>query len=327
MRCWRVVESKQARAQRLAADAGEKFRGEVVAAFGRQVEVQVEGGTRIACGARGRKMEAVCGDQVTGHIVARGQGIIEALDERRTVLFRRDAMREKVIAANVSQLAYVVAGDPPFSDDLLSRCLVAAEAAGIDSLIALNKCDLGGPTRTARTLLEPFAAIGCKVVEVVATPLNDRDDRHEDGVDALRRCLAGHITLLIGQSGMGKSTLINALVPDAQAVTGEISRALSAGRHTTTSSRLYRLERDTALNDSPGLQAFGLAHVPVDRLAYAFPEFRTGLGHCRFDDCTHQREPGCAILALVTAGRIDPRRMQAYTRIVDENRHAAQRFR
>ncbi len=286
-------------------------------------------------------MEAVCGDRVSVRQVAPGQGLIEAVDTRASVLFRRDAMREKVIAANVTQLVYVLAGDPPFSDELLSRCLVAAEAAGIVSLVALNKCDLGEPSQRARAQLAPFRAIGCTVLELTAKPGRAGEamatlatvpaaacaDAQPPSVDALRERLTGHTSLLIGQSGMGKSTLINALVPGANAVTGEISRALSAGKHTTTSSRMYRLAPDSALIDSPGLQAFGLAQVPIDQLAYCFVEFRPALGHCRFDDCTHRHEPGCAVRALVDGGRIDARRLQIYARIVEENAYAARQSR
>jgi ribosome biogenesis GTPase len=294
--------------------------GRVVAAFGRKVEVQVEAtGERVKCAAHGRRMEAVCGDRVSISRAAQGhdasQGMIESIAPRSSVLFRRDAMREKVIAANATLVAYVVAGEPPFSDELLSRCLIAASAAGIEALIVLNKTDLDGATARARGQLAPFTALGYPVLEVAAT--------HD--VEALRARLAGHESLLIGQSGMGKSTLVNALVPDAGARTGEISTALDAGRHTTTASRLYALYPAGSVIDSPGLQAFGLAHVPTDRLAAAFPEFAPLIAACRFADCRHQTEPGCAVRAACQRGAIDPRRMQIFDTLLAEGEYTARR--
>jgi ribosome biogenesis GTPase / thiamine phosphate phosphatase len=307
-----------------AARIGVAGQGEVVAAFGRQVEVLNEAsGERVTCVGRGKRMDAVCGDHVrfsrTGADAT--QGVIDSVLARTSVLFRRDAMREKVIAANVTQLVYVVAGEPPFSDELLSRCLAVAEAETIEAVIALNKCDLATARDRARAQLAPYVALGYPVVEIAAKPRS----AEAQNVDPLRARLAGHRTLLIGQSGMGKSSLINALVPGARAQTGELSQALSAGRHTTTYSRLYRLPDQSALIDSPGLQAFGLAQVPLDRLAWCFREFRPLLGQCRFADCTHAHEPDCAIRLAVTAGGIEARRLEIYLRVAGENQHASRR--
>jgi ribosome biogenesis GTPase len=304
----------------VAAPAIAVQHGRVVAMFGRKVEVRVEAtGERVKCAAHGRRMEAVCGDRVSISRAAEGhdasQGMIESIDDRSSVLFRRDAMREKVIAANVTLVAYVVAGEPPFSDELLSRCLIAASAAGIEALIVLNKTDLSGSTAQARRQLAPFAALGYPVQEVAA----------QQDVEGLRARLAGHESLLIGQSGMGKSTLVNALVPDAGARTGEISSALDAGRHTTTASRLYALQPSGSVIDSPGLQAFGLAHVPTDRLAAAFPEFAPLIASCRFANCRHQTEPGCAVREACNRGAIDPRRMRIFDTLLEEGEYTARR--
>ena len=306
--------------QRVPAPAAAVQHGRVVAAFGRKVEVLVDGsGERVKCAAHGRRMEAVCGDRVEISRAAEGhdasQGMIESIDNRSSILFRRDAMREKVIAANVTLVAYVVAGEPQFSDELLSRCLIAANAAGIDALIVLNKTDLAASTAVARAQLAPFVALGYPVVDVAA--------KHD--VAALRARLAGHESLLIGQSGMGKSTRVNALVPAAGARTGEISSALDAGRHTTTASRLYALDPQATVIDSPGLQAFGLAHVPTDRLAAAFPEFAPLIGSCRFANCRHQSEPGCAVRAAFARGAVDPRRMRIFDTLLEEGEYTARR--
>ncbi len=311
----RGSKKRDVRAAQPAKPAVPVQHGRVVAAFGRKVEVLVEAtGERVKCAAHGRRMEAVCGDRVDISRAAEGhdasQGMIESIDVRSSVLFRRDAMREKVIAANVTLVAYVVAGEPPFSDELLSRCLIAANAAGIEALIVLNKTDLPDATAVARNQLAPFTALGYPVQEVAA----------KQDVEALRARLAGHDALLIGQSGMGKSTLVNGLVPDAGARTGEISSALDAGRHTTTASRLYALQPSGTVIDSPGLQAFGLAHVPTDRLAAAFPEFAPLINACRFANCRHQSEPGCAV-----RGAVDPRRMRIYDTLLEEGESSARR--
>jgi ribosome biogenesis GTPase len=260
---------------------------------------------------RGKKSPFAVGDevelspdgQITGHAV------------RRSLLYRSDAYREKLIAANATQLLLVVATDPSFSDMLLSRALVAAEHQGLSTTIVLNKSDLTAALPGARKLLAPFVALGCRVVELSAK------------LDAspLLPLLAGESSVLVGQSGMGKSTLTNALVPGATAPTRELSTALDSGKHTTTYARLYKLPSDTCpggtLIDSPGLQEFGLKHLTPQEIEYGFAEFRPFLGQCRFRDCQHDAEPGCAIKDAVTAGTIHPRRLDHFHQFISENRH------
>jgi len=284
----------------------------VVATFGRHVEVMPDAGdTAIGCVVRGRRLEPVCGDRVRLALPAEGrdaaQGVIESIEPRRNLMFRRDAFREKLLASNLDAVLCVVALQPAFSEDLVSRCLIAAEAAGLDMAIALNKIDLPGED-AARGRLAPFTALGYPVIGVSA----------REGAGHLLERLAGRRTLLIGQSGMGKSTLINALVPQARAATGDISIALDSGRHTTTSSRLYALPAGGDLLDSPGLQAFGLAHLDRRQLASAFREFRALMGQCRFGDCAHRSEPDCAVLAAVARGDVHPTRLQTWHRLLDE---------
>ncbi|MBI3222543.1 MAG: ribosome small subunit-dependent GTPase A [Nitrosomonadales bacterium] len=285
--------------------------GQVVAAFGRQYLVQLADGNIIACLTRGKKSEVVCGDEVqvrhTGDAASPSgspQGVIERIAPRRTLLHRSDAFREKLIAANVTQIVVVVAAEPSFSDELLARCLVAAYDQQLQVLIVLNKCELP-EAAAARQRLITYSHIGYRVLELSA-----RQD-----VSALRPLLADHTSVLVGQSGMGKSTLINALLPDAQAATREISAALDSGKHTTTHARLYRLNATSSLIDCPGVQAFGLHHLSFGRIEQGFIEFTPYLGQCRFHDCHHSHEPGCALRAAVMTGHIDARRLALFQQI------------
>ncbi|MDR2837345.1 MAG: ribosome small subunit-dependent GTPase A [Azonexus sp.] len=297
------------------------MQGRIIAAHGRQYLVELADGSRLPCFPRGKKSEVACGDTVEIQPTAADQGVIEAIAPRRSLLYRSNAIRQKLIAANVDLLIVVVATEPAFSDELVTRALVAAESAGIETLIILNKSDLSERLAAARERLAVFAQLGYRLLELSAlpplpNPSPSRGEGRAQGAEALRPALQGKTSVLVGQSGMGKSTLINALVPEARAATREISLALDSGKHTTTHASLYRLDAESALIDSPGLQEFGLSHLARDEIEAAFPEFRPFLGQCRFRDCRHDREPDCALTAALKAGRIDPRRFAAYGRIV-----------
>ena len=231
--------------------------------------------------------------------------MIERIAPRRSLLHRSDAYREKFIAANVTQIIVVVAAEPWFSDELLARCLVAAYDQKLDVLIVLNKCDLLDLAAAARKRLAAYTAIGYRVLELSA--LQD--------ISQLRPLLGNHTSVLVGQSGMGKSTLINALLPEAQAATREISSALDSGKHTTTHARLYRIDENSSLIDCPGVQAFGLHHLSFGAIEQGFVEFENYLSQCRFHDCHHGHEPGCALHAAVAAGKIDARRLELFQQI------------
>lgn len=281
-----------------------------MAAHGRHYLVEVDGEGFVPCLPRGKKSTLACGDRVSVAMTSPGQGVIEAVDPRSTLFYRSAAHRAKLLAANATQVAVIVAGEPSFSDELIARVLAAAAHQGMRGFIVLNKVDLAAPAAAARARLEPFRAAGYGVLETAA------GSGTHAGMVALATALRGACTVLIGQSGMGKSTLVNALVPGAGAATREISRFLDSGRHTTTSSRLYAVE-DGTLIDCPGMQEFGLAHLSAREIERAFPEVHPHLGHCRFRDCAHRSEPGCAVRDAAARGAIHPRRLELLYRILD----------
>lgn len=282
-------------------------KGTIVAAHGRQYRVELANGETLLCFPRGKKSEAACGDHVT--LRQNGdQGVIESIEPRRSLLFRSNAFKEKLIAANVTQLLIVVATEPSFSDELVTRCLTAAESQDMQALIVLNKSDLADRIPAARASLAQFERLGYRILELSARA----------GGDALRSLLSHQTSVLVGQSGMGKSTLTNALIPGANAPTREISESLDSGKHTTTHATLYRLDADSALIDSPGLQEFGLGHLSAGEIEHAFLELRPLLGQCRFRNCRHDREPDCAVQEAVRSGQMNPRRYAVFRALCAE---------
>ena len=286
--------------------------GTVIAAHGRHYLVQTHD-IRLECVTRGKKSDVAVGDIVKLKQTSPNQGVIESIGERKTLLYRSDQYKSKLLAANVTQLCIVVATEPGFSDDLVSRALVAAEAAGISVRIILNKIDVIELLPRMRERIALYANLGYPVHEVSAQSLP------EQTCAMLKPLLKGQSTILIGQSGMGKSSLINLLVPDAELATREISAALDSGKHTTTFTRLFALDEESAIIDSPGFQEFGLYHLTEGMLERGFREFAPHLGNCRFYNCHHLNEPGCAILTAVEAGKISPMRHALYQQLVHES--------
>lgn len=288
----------------------------VVAAHGRHVIVETPEGRRVMCHPRGKGRrkdgEPVVGDLVRWQASGDG-GVIEHLEARRNLLFRQDEWRTKAFAANLDQLLVLVAPDPMFSESQLARALIAATAADIPALIGLNKTDLPA-IATARQRLAPYAAMGVEVVEMAlkADPAGSSA--------RLAGLLAGRVTLVLGPSGMGKSTLINLLVPSAAAQVGEISLALGTGRHTTTTTSWYWLDeaRRAALIDSPGFQEFGLRQLAPEQLAGLMPDYAAATGSCRFHNCSHRHEPGCGVRDAIERGTIGASRQRIYETLYEE---------
>ncbi|MES2935175.1 MAG: ribosome small subunit-dependent GTPase A [Pseudomonadota bacterium] len=267
----------------------------------------------LQCVTRGKKTNVAVGDSVKLMLTSPNQGVIESIAERKTLLYRSDQYKSKLLAANLTQLFIVVATEPGFADDLISRSLVAADAAGIAAHVILNKTDVSASLNKTRERLRPYAALGYPIHEVSAKAFP------EHAVSTLTPLLANQSSILIGQSGMGKSSLINLLVPDADIAVREISEALDTGKHTTTFTRLYQLGNDGSIIDSPGFQEFGLYHLSEGMLERAFREFKPYLGGCKFYNCRHLIEPSCAVLNAVKSGHVARMRHELYGQLLHES--------
>ncbi|MXS86128.1 ribosome small subunit-dependent GTPase A [Nitrosomonas sp. HPC101] len=297
-----------------AGDAGKNktgspVSGRVIAAYGRRFEVETTHATIYSCVVRGKKKGVVCGDRVEILVTADGQGIIETVLPRSNLFYRSESFREKRIAANVTQLVFVLAVVPACNFELLDRCLVIAENQGINPLILLNKIDLVDQDAHRQVIMQSlmfYRELGYSVLEISA----------ETDVQPLVPLLSGQISLLAGQSGVGKSTLLNALIPLARQATAEISDALDSGRHTTTHVRLFHFDADSSIIDSPGFQEFGLQQLDEESLAWGFIEFRPFLRQCKFRNCRHVSEPGCKLLQAAQEGVLNSRRLACYHKLI-----------
>lgn len=292
--------------------------GLVVAGHGRHYVVQAADGRLVLCHPRGKKSDCVVGDQVQWQPTdATGaHGVIEGISPRRNLLHRQDAWRTKSFAANIDRLLVLVAAEPVFSESQLARALIAAEHAGINAFIVLNKVDLTEAAQAARARLAPYRAMGYDVIEVALKPKAHAGAgaQASSAHDQLLPLLQGQATLVLGPSGVGKSTLVNLLASDADAAVGDISSALNSGRHTTTHTRWYWLDATQrgALIDSPGFQEFGLQHIDAADLAHWMPDIRAHAEGCRFHNCTHDHEPGCNVRTALVRGEIAPSRHRIY---------------
>ncbi len=329
--------TKVAKAQALS-DGAALNTGLVVGSHGRHCVVETADGQRVICHPRGKKSQSVVGDRVRWQ-AATDEGTIEQVETRRNLFYRQDEIRTKSFAANLDQVLILIAAEPEFSETQLTRALIAAEAEQIRPIIALNKCDLGTLFEAAWQRLAPYRAMGYTVLPLSLKEAQRQTDHPDQdhplspvaaqGQAQLLQLLSGKTTLVLGPSGSGKSTLINSLVPGAQVVTGEISQALNSGKHTTTTTTWYWVDRiasataqRTALIDSPGFQEFGLHHIAPAQLAQLMPDIKAQAKECRFYNCTHLHEPGCGVLAQVETesapGAISARRHRIYQQLFEE---------
>jgi ribosome biogenesis GTPase len=296
--------------------------GLVVAGFGRHVLVEKADGERVICHPRGKKGQAVVGDRVRW-LPSEDEGTIEKVELRDNLFYRQDELRTKSFAANLDQVLILMAAEPEFSENQLTRALIAAEATGIRPVIALNKSDLTEPFGRAWAKLAPYRAMGYQMLSLAIKPKAE-DDPGQTTVQSLMPLMQGKKTLVLGPSGAGKSSLTNLLIPHAQVLTAEISQALNSGKHTTTSTTLYWIDagRSTALIDSPGFQEFGLHHIEPMHLAGYMPDLKAHAQHCKFYNCTHLHEPGCGVIAELnrsdTASSISASRYRLYGELFAE---------
>ncbi|WP_313519582.1 small ribosomal subunit biogenesis GTPase RsgA [Pseudomonas sp.] len=324
---WRIEKVQEERAARAAkresraldelegGDLGPEQTGLVIAHFGVQVEVEAEEGEIrgqvFRCHLRANLPALVTGDRVVWRAGNQGNGVIVAQLPRNSELCRPDSRGQlKPVAANVDLIVIVFAPLPEPHANLIDRYLIAAEHAGIRPLLLLNKADLVDEQNGQRlnALLTVYRQLGYPLMEVSA---------HEGGgMEALQARLDGHVSVFVGQSGVGKSSLVNSLLPGVDTRVGGLSEVTGKGTHTTTTARLFHFPGGGELIDSPGIREFGLGHVSRDDVEAGFIEFADLLGTCRFRDCKHDREPGCALLKALEEGRIQPQRMASYRHII-----------
>ena len=285
--------------------------GLVVVNYGKQQLVEDSAGNLFRCVARRGLEQIVCGDTVDWQSTGQDSGVIERIRPRHSVLRRADGSDTlRPLAANIDQIVIEAALEPALDRFLIDKYTIAAELAGTRSLIVINKADLLRPEErdAIDALIEEYRTIGYQTLLTSALK--------NTGITEFEACLVQQTSILVGQSGVGKSSLIKRLLPEHDIEVGKLSAASGLGKHTTTATTLYHLPHGGRLIDSPGVRDFRPGKVTATELEQGFREFRPHLGQCKFNDCRHLTEPGCRIRAAVAAGEITGRRMDSYRRLL-----------
>ncbi len=286
--------------------------GRVITRYGAQVDIESDEHTLYRCVLRRNLPSPVCGDRVVWQAGINQTGVVVAVEPRQTLLERPDADNQiKPVAANINQILVVAAPPPALDIDLINSYLVAAEMTGIQPVLVFNKIDLldEDSLKKLKDRLKPYEDIGYTVIYASC--------KTSHGLNDLVKYLQGKTSILVGQSGVGKSSLIQELLPEEELRVGALSESSGLGRHTTTATRLYHFPAGGELIDSPGVRSFRLGHVSKNQLTDGFIEFRPYLGQCKFSDCLHKVEPVCAIREAVDTGDISQERYDSYQRILD----------
>ena len=273
--------------------------GQITTSYGRLFIVEIDGQYYEAV-TRGKKTEFVVGDKILAQIINHKQVQIMQLHERENLIYRSDHNRSKMIASNINQILIVIAIKPSFNLNFLNSCLVAAEASNIEPVIIVNKTDLPETAEFLQKIIQLYKnELNYNVITMSAN----------SSCDILKPLLTNKSSLLIGQSGVGKSTITNQIIINANARVAQITKAETSGSHTTTNAQLYHINSTSDLIDCPGLQEFGLYHLDIERIGEYFPELREYLGKCRFRNCLHQNEPNCPIIEAAKHNKIDKNRL------------------
>ncbi len=328
---WRAEKIKQAKSERAnkkerdltrqvqSGELSSEQLGLVICRYSKHFEVEAlegeDSGVIHQCVARASSRSIVAGDKVVWRSGSDKTGVIESRHERISILERPDNFgRLKPVAANIDQMLIVIACEPSPQPNLIDRYLVAAELMNVRPIIVLNKADLL-PTSTEKeaiaTLLDEYKQLSYETVQIISS-------RHQEPqLKSLVDLISQRTSIVVGQSGVGKSSLINTLLPEANLEIGDLSKLTREGTHTTTQAKLFHLPQGGQLVDSPGIRDFSLWHIDTQQLQLGFLEIANLSGQCRFRDCKHENEPNCAILNGVSEGKISQRRFTSYVRIKD----------